>query len=155
MKTVFLNVSFGILAFLPQGWVFMILIMLLESFVMSELLCRKVLNGRITGTVFLSNFISGITGIILTLILNGGWWLVVWFPWVGSHEIDLSVPNALWGLILFYLVAFVLSVLIEVTVNWLNLKRTYTSKKILWATFVANIASYLLGSIVLYSISFS
>jgi len=155
MKTVFLNVSFGILAFLPQGWVFMILIMLLESLVMSELLCRKVLNGRITGTVFLSNIISGITGIILTLILNGGWWLVVWFPWVGSHEIDLSAPNALWGLILFYLVAFVLSVLIEESVNWLNLKRTYTSKKILWATFVANIASYLLGSIVLYSISFS
>ena len=75
---------------------------------------------------FTSHFISGITGIILTLILNGGWWLVVWFPWVGSHEIDLSVPNALWGLSLFYLAAFVLSVLIEVTVNWLNLKRTYT-----------------------------
>ena len=100
----------------------MILIMLLESFVMSELLCRKVLNGRITGS---------------------------------RHEIDLSAPNALCGLSLFYLVAFVLSVLIEEAVNWLFLSETYTSKKILWVTLVANIASYLLGSIVLYSISFS
>jgi hypothetical protein len=155
MKTLFLNVSFGIFAFLPQGWVFMILIMLLESLVMSELLCRKVLNGRITGTVFLSNIISGIAGIIITMILNGGWWLVVWFPWVGRHEIDLSAPNALWSLCLFYLFAFVLSVLIEEVINWQFLKKVYTSKKILWATFVANIASYLLGSIVLYSISFS
>lgn len=155
MKSLFLNVSFGIFAFLPQGWVFMILIMLLESFVMSELLCKKVLNRRITGTVFLSNFVSGLAGIIITMTLNGGWYLVVWFPWVSSHEIDLSAPNALWGLSLFYLVAFVLSVLIEEAVNWLFLSETYTSKRILWVTLVANIASYLFGSIVLYSISFS
>jgi hypothetical protein len=155
MKALFLNVSFGILAFLPLGWVFMILIMVMESVVMSELLCRKVLNGKITGTVFLSNIISGITGIIITMILNGGWWLVVWFPWVGRHEIDLSAPNALWDLTLFYFVAFVLSVLIEEAFNWLIMKKTYTSKKILGATLAANIASYLLGSIVLYSFSFS
>ena len=48
-----LNVSFGIFAFLPQGWVFMILIMLLESFIMSELLCKSKLNRRITAKVFL------------------------------------------------------------------------------------------------------
>lgn len=48
-----LNVSFGIFAFLPQGWVFMILIMLLESFIMSELLCKSKLNKRITSIVFL------------------------------------------------------------------------------------------------------
>ena len=85
-----LNVSFGIFAFLPQGWLFMILIILLEAWLMSRWLCKKRLDRRITGTAFLSNFVSGLTGIITTLILNGGWILVVWFPWVSTHEIHVA-----------------------------------------------------------------
>ena len=102
-----LNVSFGIFAFLPQGWVFMILIMLLESFIMSELLCKSKLNRRITAIVFFSNLISGLFGIITTMIINGGWVLVVWFPWVSSHEIDFSSTHALIGFMVFYFVAFI------------------------------------------------
>ena len=150
-----LNVSFGIFAFMPQGWVFMILIMLLESFIMSELLCKRKFTRRITASVFCSNFISGLFGFIITLIINGGWMLVVWFPWVSSHEIDFSAPNALVGFIVFYLVAFVLSVLTEILINYIILGRIYPFGKILKATLLANIASYLLGSIVLYSYSFS
>lgn len=150
-----LNVSFGIFALMPQGWVFMILIMLLESFIMSELLCKRKFTRRITASVFCSNFISGLFGFIITLIINGGWMLVIWFPWVSSHEIDLSASNALMGFIVFYLVAFVLSVLIEILINYIILGRIYPFGKILKATLLANIASYLLGSIVLYSYSFS
>ena len=152
---ILLNVSFGIFAFLPEGWLFMILVMLLESFIMSELLCRRVMNGKITAVVFFSNFISGLLGIITTLSLNGGWMLVVWFPWVSSHEIDLSMPNALTGLVVFYLIAFVLSVLIEELINCTILSEKYPVRKILWTTLLANVASYLLGSIAMYSYSFS
>ena len=84
MVNLLLNVSFGILIFMPQGWLFMILIMLLESFISSELLCKRKFDGRITATVFFANFVSGLFGIIITLILNGGWWLVVWRMVVGS-----------------------------------------------------------------------
>lgn len=150
-----LNVSFGIYAFLPQGWVFMILIMLLESFIVSELLCRRKLNRRITLSVFSSNFVSGLFGIITTMIINGGWMLVVWFPWVTSHEIDLSAPNALMGFIVFYLVAFVLSVLIELLINYFILRGKYPVRQIFKATLLANVASYLLGSGALYLLGFS
>jgi len=150
-----LNVSFGIFAFLPQGWVFMILIMLLESFIMSELLCKRKLNKRITASVFCSNILSGLVGILTTMSLNGGWMLVVWFPWVSSHEIDLSAPNALSGFIVFYLIAFVLSVLIELFINYCILGKLYAARKVFKATLLANLASYLLGSIALYSYSFS
>ena len=155
MIDLLLNVSFGIFAFLPQGWLFMILIMLLESFVMSELLCKSKLNARITAVVFFSNFVSGLFGIITTMILNGGWWLVVWFPWVSSHEVDLSAPNAFFVLIIFYLIAFVLSVLIEELINYSMLSKKYPARKILWTTLLANVASYLLGSIALYTLGFS
>lgn len=86
---------------MPQGWIIMFLIMMLESFISSELLCKQKLVGWITGTVFFSNFVSGLFGIIITMILNGGWWMVVWFPWVGSHEVDFSIQNVLIGFIIY------------------------------------------------------
>ncbi len=154
MVNVLLNVSFGILILMPQGWMIMIFIMMLESIITSELLCKRILGGRITATVFLANIISGLFGIIITLIINGGWWLVVWFPWVSSHEIDFSIPNALTGFIIYYIVAFVLSVVIELLINYSMLGKIYPAKKIFRTTLLANLASYLLGSIIIYSLGF-
>lgn len=149
-----LNVSFGILILMPQGWIIMILIMMLESIIASELLCKRILEGRITATVFLANIISGLFGIIITLMLNGGWWLVVWFPWVSSHEVDFSIPLALTSFIIYYFVAFVLSVVIELLINYSMLGKIYPTKKIIRTTLLANLASYLLGSIIIYSLGF-
>ena len=97
---------------------------------------------------------SGIIGIATTMILNGGWFLVVWFPWVSSHEINISKSENLKGLIIFYIVAFVLSILIELLVNWLLLRKRHKTKRIIISTLIANIASYLIGTIALYSYSF-
>ena len=149
-----LNVSFGIFAFLPQGWVFMILIILLEAWLMSRWLCKKRFDRRITATAFLSNFVSGLTGIITTMILNGGWILVVWFPWVSTHEIDITSPDSLLEFCVIYLIAFVLSVLIEALINWLMLRKRYPTRQIIKVTLLANVASYLLVSLILYSFSF-
>ena len=101
MITHLINVSFGIFAFLPEGWLFMILIMLLESFILSKLLCHKKIDKQIYISIFGSNIISGAVGIITTLALNGGWILVVWFPWVSSHEINISEPG---NLLIFVLI---------------------------------------------------
>ena len=154
MVNLLLNVSFGILILMPQGWIIMILIMMLESVITSELLCKRILVGRITATVFLANIISGLFGIIITLILNGGWWMVVWFPWVSSHEVDFSIPNALIGFIIYYIVAFVLSVVIELLINYFMLGRIYSAKIIFRTTLLANLASYYFGSIIIYSLGF-
>ena len=154
MVNLLLNVSFGILILMPQGWIIMILIMMLESVITSELLCKRILEGRITATVFLGNIISGLFGIIITLILNGGWWMVVWFPWVSSHEVDFSIPNALIGFIIYYIVAFVLSVVIELLINYFMLGRIYSAKIIFRTTLLANLASYYFGSIIIYSLGF-
>jgi hypothetical protein len=117
-------------------------------------MCKRILNGRITAIVFLANTISGLFGLIITLILNGGWWLVVWFPWVSSHEVDFSLPNALTGFIIYYIVAFVLSVVIELLINYSMLGKIYPAKKIFRTTLLANLASYFLGSIIIYSLGF-
>ena len=75
-----LNVSFGIYAFLPMGWLFMAFIILGEAFLMSRYLVRKKYDKKIYLSATVSNIVSGALGIITTMELNGGWWLVVWFP---------------------------------------------------------------------------
>ena len=144
-----LNVSFGIYAFLPMGWLFMAFVMLGEGFLMSWRLIRKKFNKRIYLTAALSNIISGAVGIITTLELNGGWWLVVWFPWVSKHEVDIHDPQSLRTLVLFYAAALILSVLIELLVNHLMLRKRYPFKKMLHATLIANAFSYILGAVLI------
>lgn len=151
-KMTILNVSFGIYAFLPKGWVFMISIIIIECISLSYLLTNKWFDMIAYKTVFFSNLISGIVGIIGSILLNGGWWLVVWFPWVSDHEVK-GIEAVRW-LILFYAIAFVLTLLIEGLFNYLFLKKKYSNSLILKSTLIINMISYLLGSFAMYSYSF-
>ena len=132
-----------------MGWLFMAFVMLSEGFLMSWRLIRKKFNKRIYLTAALSNIVSGAVGIITSLALNGGWWLVVWFPWVSKHEVDIRDPQSLLVLVLFYVVALILSVLIELLVNHLMLQKRYPFKKTLHATLIANAFSYILGAVLI------
>jgi sterol desaturase/sphingolipid hydroxylase (fatty acid hydroxylase superfamily) len=147
-----LNVSFGIYAFLPQGWILMIAIILIECLGLSYFLTKKIKNKKIYNTVIISNIISGIVGIIGSMILNGGWWLVVWLPWVSSNEV--SSKNGFKTFVIFYLIAFLLTIIIEGIVNYLMLKKEYPSFQILKMTLLVNSISYLLGSLAMYTYSF-
>lgn len=153
-----LNVSFGVFAFLPQGWLFMTFVILIECLLFSKLLNHKWFDKRIYGVILFSNVISGAIGIIISLILNGGWWLVVWFPWVGNEEVFDFIANsseALKWLAIYYFCAFILTVVLEAITNWLLLKKRYKTKALLKTTLLVNITSYIIGSIVLYSYSFN
>ena len=83
------------------------------------------------------------------MILNGGWWLVVWFPWVSSNEV-----NGFKGLAVFYAIAFIFTLLIEGTVNCLMLKKDYSKPQIIKTTIIVNTISYTLGTLAMYSYSF-
>ncbi|HPD94637.1 MAG TPA: hypothetical protein PLA24_01980 [Tenuifilaceae bacterium] len=148
-----LDVSFGIFAFLPQGWIFMAFVIFCECYLISKLLTAKWVNKRIYWVVAGSNITSGLVGIVTSMLLNGGWYLVVWFPWVSSHEINIHNKESLRALVIFYLVAFVVSIAIETIFNLLFLKKVYMVKRIIWATVIANIVTYLVGTLVLYSYS--
>ena len=150
---VLLNVSFGIFAFMPLGWVFMLLIILIESVGLSYILTKKWKNKRIAITVTISNIISGFIGGLISMILNGGWWLVIWLPWVSKNEVNIE--TGLKGLIIYYLLAFLLTIIIETTFNILFLKKDFKKGLIVKSTLLINILTYLIGSIVMYSYSFS
>lgn len=149
-----LNVSFGIFAFLPQGWLFMAFVILIECLLLSKFLNQKWFDKRIYGTIVVSNVISGIVGIAISMILNGGWWLVVWFPWVSNNEVGNSCEALKW-LAIYYLCAFVLTVVLETITNWSLLRKQYKTGKLLKTTLLVNVISYAVGSIILYLYSFS
>lgn len=151
---ILLNVSFGIFAFMPLGWLFMAFVILFEGLLITKLLLPNWFNGKIYRITAWTNIISGIIGIALSMFLNGDWYLVVWFPWVSSNEINLTREGSLQFLIIYYAFAFVLTLIIEALTNILFLRKRFPAKKILAATVVANICSYAVGTVVLYSYSF-
>ena len=144
-----LNVSFGLYAFLPPGWLFMAFVILAEAILMSLYLTRKIFNGLVYTSAVVSNVVSGLFGIIVSMALNGGWWLVVWFPWVSSHEVNIQNSNQLLFLIVYYFAAMILSVLIELLVNHLILRKKYPFNKTLNATLIANAFSYFVGALLI------
>jgi hypothetical protein len=150
---ILLNVSFGIFAFMPQGWIFMALVIMIECIGLSWFLTKKWKNRRIYITVTVSNIISGFIGGLISMLLNGGWWLVIWLPWVSDNEVNIE--TGLNGLIIYYLLAFLLTIIIETTYNTLLLKRDYISMKIIKFTLLINLLTYLIGSLIMYSYSFS
>lgn len=147
-----LNVSFGVWAFLPLGWLFMLSIILLEAITISKMLGLRLNAGLRIALV--SNIVSGIVGIVISLMLNGGWWLVVWFPWVSSHEVKTDNPQDLVFLAIYYICAFVLTLLLEYATNYTQLLRHHTPRKIAMVTLVTNAISYSAGTLVLYGYSF-
>ncbi|MBQ1683821.1 MAG: hypothetical protein II475_00950 [Bacteroidales bacterium] len=144
-----LDVSFGIFAFLPPGWIFMIIVVLLEALVLSISLTKKKTNKRIYLTSLLSNSVSGLIGVISSLLINGGWILVLWLPWVSSHEININNKDEVICLICYYIVAFVLSIGIESIINVLLLQKKYCRKRVVQASLYANAASYAFGTLAL------
>ena len=144
-----LNVSFGIFAFLPMGWLFMALIIFMEAFLMCKYMVGKRFNKRIYLSAATANLVSGASGIITTMAINGGWWLVVWFPWVSSNEVNVCNPRQLLSLTAYYMTALVLSVMIELIVNFLILRRRHQRRRILIATLRANAFSYVLGALLI------
>ncbi len=148
------NVSFGIYAFMPQGWLFMITIILLESLIVAKYLNGKYYELRTYKNIGISNGVSGLTGIIISVMLNGGWILVVWFPWVSKNEVRTDDVNNIYGLAIFYSLALILSVLIELAINR-RLFKEHDRKNVYKATLIANLTSYLLGTLALYGYSFN
>ncbi|MBO4380418.1 MAG: hypothetical protein J5784_05395 [Muribaculaceae bacterium] len=144
-----LDLSFGFFAFLPQGWLFMAFVILAEALIMSKYLAKKFFNHKIYIVALISNFISGLIGIIASLVITGGWWLIVWFPWVSSHEVDVHNPTNLMWFIIYYLVALILSVAIEAAINHFRLRKQFSGKKIFKATLWANAFTYLVGAIII------
>ena len=145
---------FGKYASLPMGWLFMACLLAIEIVVLSQILSRSYFNPRIAFVALISNVVSGIVGAYTSIAINGGRLLTVWLPWVSSHEVNLENDEELFSFVLYFAVVFVATVLIELIVNSIFLKKRYEFRPVMRATIIANVVSFILGSFALYCYSF-
>jgi hypothetical protein len=108
---------------------------------------------RITYSIISSNILSGIAGFIFFTIYTSQC-VVFWWPWVGKKEIDWGEYAIVQKFIDVYTFAFIGSVLIETLVNILFLCPRYQLNKVILLSLLVNIGSYILGSLLMYGISF-
>ncbi len=150
-----LNTSFGKYASMPMGWVFMFLVVVLEAVVMSKVLKKE--RGYDMGVMIstaVSNVVSGALGACVSKLVDRGWMLVVWFPWVSSVEVDTADSETLFSFVLYFVAAFLGTVLVEILINGLLIRR-YSFKEVAKSTIIANVISYIIGCLAFYSYSFT
>ncbi len=141
------NVSFGILAFSPLGWGLMLLVILLEAFLLSRLSATASGKSHFVASLA-ANTVSGAVGFFVSMGLNGGWWLVIWVPWVTASE----ASRAQWpSLAVFMAGAYIGSVVIESLVA-IRFFRGMKFVRLLAAQALVNLASSLLLLAIFWSI---
>ena len=97
-----LSASFGKYASAPLGWLFMACVIIIEIIIMSKILSYKHTSFSVVIATIISNIASGAVGAVTSSTINNGWMLVVWFPWVSSHEVDTDNPESLFNFIVYF-----------------------------------------------------
>jgi hypothetical protein len=146
--------SFGKYASHPLGWSVFLLVIIAEGIIMSQFLENKKFEARIMLPCCVSNIVSAVAGALLSKVVNNGWMLVVWFPWVSSVDIDLNNSESFITFVTTLVGAFIFTVIIEVILNWMMMK-SRGFKRVMSATVLANVISYVVACFFLYAYSFN
>lgn len=146
--------SFGKYASHPLGWFVILLVIIAEGIIMSQFLENKKFEPRIMFPCCVSNIVSAIAGAMLSKVVNNGWMLVIWFPWVSSVDIDINISGSFLTFITTLVGAFIVTVIIEVILNRMMIK-SRRFKRVMSATVLANVISYVVACFFLYVYSFN
>lgn len=147
-----LNVPFGAVLFMPPGWIYIISVIVLESFVASRYLKHKNWDKNLFLVLLSSNLLSGLIGLFIGLFLNLA--IVFWTPIFGRELWDFIASSGILLVFSSYLGVMLATILLEFLFNWLLLQKTYHLDQIFKMTILVNIASYILTSILILLILF-
>lgn len=131
-------------------FIVLLIIALMEGCIASWLLKNKTFNRQIIIVIIISNAIGYFSEYFLSVLINGGHILLVWIPWVKIiGTIDLI------DYILSFPFIYLVTVLVEGSVNWLLLKHNFANKKILKTTIQINLVSFLILVIIFNCVVFN
>ncbi len=137
------NVSFGIMVFHPIGWILMGLVIVIEALLLRRRLGGEPWRHNFLAISAIANAASGLLGLLLSLTLTSGWWLVLWIPWVTANEVS---RRQLGEFLPFLALTFAASVVVEWAVV-VKLLPAQAAARILRVELMANLAS----SVLLYA----
>ncbi len=119
--------------------------MLLEATIFARRLDGRSCSLRCLAAAVAANAVSGVAGVMLSLAANGGWWLVVWVPWVSANEVGAGqLPE----LVAYLIAAFALSVLLEWPVVALCVRGAGAARVLRTTLFANAVSTVLLGAII-------
>ena len=134
----------------PYPFIILFIIGLIEGIIASKLLSGKSFNRRILLTILLANVIGYFGESGLSIILNGGYRMFVWIPWV-----KLLNNKDLLNYLLSFPIIFTFTILFEFPISWIFLRKEYHWKKILLSIVRINIISWIIIIIVVNCIIFN
>ncbi|MEM1324123.1 MAG: hypothetical protein AAGG75_27945 [Bacteroidota bacterium] len=144
-----LHGGFGLLTFLPQSWLYMIGLILLECIGLSYLLDKRWFDLDAAISAALANIVSALVGAIVSMLLTGGFVLVIWFPWtLYDHILGEGMGMAM---AIITILAFLLTLSLETWINYSRLGKVFSKKEILRSTLIINLISYFVGACLLLS----
>jgi hypothetical protein len=145
-KMILLDVIIGY--YIPKifGWIFLIVVIFIEGFLFSKLLCKHWFNKLIFKSITIANVLTSLAGLIIGYILNClslydnhayGGYLLNWIP-IDTHCNNLLLNRT----IPFFLVSFALTVIVNSIINILMLRSIAKARKIFLLTLIANIITF-------------
>jgi hypothetical protein len=133
---VILDIMIGAIHALLLAVILFLAVIIIEGIYLSKQLSSKWLNFEIIGTVNISNIISTLIGIagVLRIVLS---WAEKFFG------LNIDNPTII-GTIFILIIAFFLTILLEVPINVIYLKRSFIKSEIVKYSIYSNILSYIL-----------
>jgi hypothetical protein len=133
---VILDIMIGAIHAILLAVILFIAVIIIEGIYLSKQLSSKWLNFEIIGTVIISNIISTLIGIagVLRIVLS---WIEKFFG------LNIDNPTII-GTILILIIAFILTILLEVPINVIYLKKSFIKSEIVKYSIYSNILSYIL-----------
>lgn len=125
------------------GWIFLIVVVLIESILLSIILNKTLFNKKTTTIVMCSNLTTTLIGFFIFNSEYNGGYLLSWIP-VNEYQGELR-PKETIELLLF---SFVLTIAIELTINYLVLKKKHSPFRVIIGTVIINIVTYCIAAIV-------
>ncbi len=149
MEDVF-RISFREYFWTPLPFLFLLIIAFFEGCIASRLLKREKFNKYIITAFLISNITGYFIEYFLSIFVNGGNIMLVWIPWV-----KIIGPQDLFNYLISFPLIFIMTLLIEGSMNWLLLSSSYPLPTIFKVTLRANFVSLLILIVIFNCIIFN
>ncbi len=127
------------------GWIFLMIVLLIESIILSKFLAGNWYNKSIAISVIISNIITTIIGYVIFDRDHTGGYLLNWVPIYDDH-----------GSIIFYtasaifITSFIVSAIVETSYNLFALRKRYLKTQLIGGTILVNFTTYALAGLIFW-----
>ena len=119
------------------GWLFLIVVLIVESLLLSIILNKALFNKKTTLAVVISNLATSLIGFIIFDQERNGGYLLSWIP-INEYHGELRTHET----VKLYFYCLALTLVFELIINYIILKKQHSLFKIALGTIIVNVVTY-------------